>query len=174
MLSNFLYQRKFNAVLKQRQITHRFLNIKAIQQVVVAFECDDYSSLRIYEKEIRQALTRFPKVILVVNIKGVKNEELNFAAGHQDILISKDDLNYKIIPSAELIEKVDVIGADMFINLEREKSPVVDFLTGITKAPLRVGIEGKSELCDLMINVKGRKEIKQFFSTLLSILQSIN
>lgn len=173
-LFGFLYKRKYRAVLKQRQNSRCFLNISSVQQVVVALECDEYSTLRAYEKEIRSALAQFTRVILVVSIKGGGNDELNFATSHQDILISKDDIKHRIIPSDELIARVDDVRADLFINLEKEKSPVIDFLAGVSQAPMRVGFEGKPEINDLMINVKGKGELRIFFKTLLQTLQRIN
>ena len=144
---------------------HRFLNIDSIRHIVVAFECDEYSSLRNYEKEIRQALAQFSRVILVVYIKGGSGDELNFASSHQDILIGKEDIKYKIIPSDELIARVNELDADLFINLEKERTPIIDFLAGVSKAPMRVGIEGKSEINDLMINIRGKEDLKVFLKT---------
>ncbi len=173
-LSKFYFKSKLKSLVRQRQVERYFLNISSVKRVIVALQCEDYLSLRHIEKEIRLLLPDFLQVIIVVYVKIGISEELNYVVNHKDVLISKNDLKMKIVPSDELIARVDQIGADVFINLEKESAPVIDFLTEVSNAQMRIGFEEKTAICDLMINGKGKKDLDSFFKKITQVLERIN
>lgn len=172
-LSEFYFKFKLKSLVRHRQVEHDFLSISLVKHVIVALQCDDYLSFRHIEKEIRLLLIDIPQVSIIVYVKNGKADDLNYVVNHKDILISKKDLKMKLVPSDELIAKVDQIRADVFVNLEKEKASVIDFLTEVSNANMRIGFEEKKAICDLMINGKGKKDLASFFNKIKEVLERI-
>ena len=174
MFSKFYYKRKLKSYKASRQMNRSFLNIKEINHLVVALECDDFRELREVEKEIKPLLENIPVVscVFFLNIKSV--EELNYVVSNRDMLLFKEDLVRRLTPKPEVVKRIDALNPDVFINLNRKPSLVIDFLSAISKAKMRVGFEEKEELTELMISVPEEDGYTPFFKKLIQLLGKIN
>ena len=174
MFSKFYYKRKLKAYKAARNADRNFLNLKGMKHLLVAIECDDYTVLREVEKEVKPLLKNIPKVSFVVFINMPKEEEMSYAVSMHDILLFKEDVVRKLTPRPEVIERIDALEPDVFVNLNRQPSTVIDFLTAISLAKMRVGFEDKKELTELMLAVPEENGFKPFFEKLVHFMGSIN
>lgn len=174
MFSKFYYKRKLKSYIAARQVKRSFLNIKELKHLVVAIECEDFSELRKVEKELIPLLKKIPMVSYVIFMNIAKLEEFSNVLSMRDILLFKEDLVRKLTPKTDVIERIDALKPDVFVNLNRKPSPVIDFLSAISQAKMRVGFEEKKELTELMLAVPVESGYKPFFEKLIHFMGQIN
>jgi hypothetical protein len=174
MFSKFYYKRKLKSYKASRRVKRSFLNIKELKHLVVGVECADFSELRYVEKEINPLLKRIPMVSFVIFLNIAKVEEISYAVSTRDVLLFKEDLIRKRTPKAEVIERIDALQGDVFVNLNRQPSGVIDFLSAISLAKMRVGFEEKKEWAELILTVPQESGYKLFFEKLIHFMGQIN
>lgn len=174
MFSKFYYKRKLKSYKASRQVNRGFLNIRDMKHLVVAIECDDFSNVREVEKEIKPLLKSIPKVSYVIFLNDKRLEEFASVVSAQNVLLFKEDIVRKLTPNVEVIERIDDLKPDVFVNLNRKPSAVIDFLSAISKAKMRVSFEEKKDLADLLLAVPSDKGFKAFFDKLLQVMGQIN
>lgn len=174
MFSKFYYKRKLKFYKAKRCVERYFLNIKDLKHLVVAIEIEDATQMRELEKEIKPVLNIVPMVtnVFYMNTKDVS--DLSVAADSNDILLCREDLARKLTPKPDVVERLDALKPDVFVNLMRESSNVIDFFSEISKAKMRVGFEEKKEVVDLMISVQEDDGYKPFFEKLLQLMNHVN
>lgn len=174
MFSKFYYKRKLKKYLGSRQFQRRFLNIKELKRLVVAIECKDFSDLRKVEKEIKPLLRKVPRVSYVIFLNIPKVDEIAYVVSTRDVLLFKEDVVRRLTPRAEVVERIDALKPDVFVNLNRKPSAVIDFLSAVSLAKMRVGFEEKKELSELMLTASTDNGYKLFFEKLLHFMGMIN
>ncbi len=174
MFAKFYYKRKLKAYKAALNVERHFLNEKEMKHLVVAMECDDVTELRRIEKEIKPLLRRVPKVSYLIFLNMKKIDEFSYIATSQDILLFKEDLVRRYTPKADVVKAINDLKADVFVNLNRESSLVIDFLTEISNARMRIGFNEKVAITELQIGVKEEKGHTAFFKKMLHFMGQIN
>ena len=157
-----------------RYVKRSFLNIEELKHLVIAIECEDFNEIREVEKEIKPFLKKIPTVSFVIFLNIDKVEDLSYVPSTSSIILFKEDMVRKITPKLEVINRIDALDPDVFINLNRKPSAVIDFLSAISQAKMRVGFEEKKELTELMLAVPNESGFKLFFEKLIHFMGQIN
>ncbi len=173
MFSQFYYKRKLRSYRSVRPTARHFLSLKEMKRLVIAMECEDFNDVRKVEKAIKPLIKNIPVVHYVAFLNIDNAEEVSYAAGTHDILLFKDDVVRKLTPKTEAIERIDALKPDVFVNLNKEPSAVIDFLSAISCAKMRVGFEEKKTLSDLMITGLTEHDVKSFFEKLIQIMEQM-
>lgn len=174
MFSKFFYKRKLKQCLSTRSIKRCFLNAQNVRHIVVGIECQDFDLLKTVQKEVKQAFQGKVKVTILAFIN-IKSLEDNMGLDGADlVLFCKENLTNKIIPKDETVERVDALSPDVFINLNKDVSPVIDFFNQVSNAKMCVGFEEKEEYVDLMLPVSIEDGYIPFFKGMMQVMGHIN
>jgi len=174
MFSKFYYKRKLKAYTAALQVRRHFLNQKEVKHLMVAMECEEITQMRAVEKELKPLLSEIPKVSYLIFINTKKDEELSYVSSSQEIILFKDMLVRKHTPNADFVREIEGLNVDVFVNLNREPSMVIDFLTAISSAKMRVGYKTKVDITELQIGVGEKLAYASFFKKLLQFMAKIN
>ncbi len=173
MFSGFYYKRKLKQYLSHRSVQRSFLNLKMVKNLIVAVECDRVEDFQEIKKVIEPLIKNIDfRFVCFLNMK--QDEAVVEVVGAGNVVLFRDDMTNKRTPKADAIERVDALEADVFVNLNREQSYVIDFLSMISKAKMRVGFEEKKEAVDLMIAVSKEQGYKPFFEKMFHLMGQIN
>lgn len=173
MFSKFYYKRKLKYYKANRNVNRDFLNIKELKHLVVAMECEDFNEMRKVEKGIKPLLNGV-KLSFICFQNTKKVEELTHAVGMNDVLLFREDLVRKLTPGKEVVERIDALNPDVFVNFCRQPSLVIDFLSDISQAKMRVGFEDKKQTVDFMIAVPEKEGYMPFFEKMIQVMSQIN
>lgn len=173
MFASLFYNFKLKAYLKKRNIPRRFLSLKDAKCVIVAFESDNYASFIEREKLVNRYFSEDVKLFYVVYMHGKKDDDFNDTALNH-LIFYQNDLNFKRIPKADLVARIDDLNPDVFVNFEDDESQVIDFIEAISKAKMRIAYSSKQSNAELMIDASSKMGTKQFLENLFSVWGKFN
>lgn len=173
VIASIYYKYKLRSYLKRRDVQRQFLCLKDAKRILVAFNCDDYSHFSPVEKMVKSLFEPSSNVAFVVFINADKVDDILGPARDKEILIFRNDLVRKKTPSEDIVRQIDDIKADVFINMEQDSSEVIDFLTLISNAKMRVSYAGKERMSELAIDVTDTSNNKKFLSRLFQLWSDV-
>lgn len=174
MFSNFYYKRKLKAYIAAQNVNRCFLNLNSVKHMLVAMECEDVTQLRAIEKEIKPLLAKVPKVTYLIFLNMKKMDEFSYVTTSQDRLLFKNNLVRKYTPNADTVKEIAELKPDVFVNLNKNASRVIDFFTAVSTAKMRVGFPEKLDVTELQIGAKKADDYQTFFKKLLQFMGQIN
>lgn len=172
--SSLYYKRKLKSYRKGRDVKREFLHLSRLKRLLIAVECNDIDSFRVLKTKLSRLLSMIPEVKYLVYLDEEKVEDASYASDANELFFFKGDLERKITPSKGFVDQIDGLQADVFINLNKETSLVVDFLADISLAKMRVGFDEKVDVSDLVISIKDHKDLSPFFNKLFELMGAMN
>ncbi len=173
MISKLYYKYKLKSNSRNLVTEQEFLNISQVKHLLIAVECADIIELRDLQRTINPLLKIIPKLSYVVFINARKVDEDMQFVNSNTYLIYKDDLNFGCVPNEEILELLRQVNIDVFVNLFRAPSLVIDFLNKITSAKMRVGFSEKANMTELQLEMMD-DDYPGFLKKMIYIMERTN
>lgn len=174
MFSSLFYKFKLKSYLNKRCVQRGYLNINKTKHILVCMECVDISDFNARAKIISKLLNGKAKYSILAYVTKPALEGEVLPDNSSQHLFFNDRLRFKLVPTDDLIHGIDTLFADVLINLEYEEKKVVDFISSISNATMRVGYSSKAEVAELMIDASNKVDDTLFITKVLQLMQHIN
>ena len=174
MLSKIYYKHKLKSFIAKLQVERAFVNVNEVSSLMVAIECSDVLELCELERKLNEILKVIPKVSYLVYVNTKKIEENAQLFAMQNIILCNNDKSWGGVPKTDVVERLQQINVDVFVNLNRKESLLIDFLTQVVNAKMRVGYVDKSSITELQIEVREENSYAEFFEKMLYIFERFN
>lgn len=165
---------KLHKELKSLKIKHRFINFKDAVKIGVLFDGSEES----HHKEIAdyiKGLEEQKKQVKVLGYWGKKEVQENPIRNLGYSYFTKKNINWIMIPSHPLVTDFINTPFDILININTETCFPLQYISGLSRATLRVGKYTTSGTAyyDLMINQK-HSDLRHYFEQVDHYLNLIN
>jgi hypothetical protein len=165
---------KLRKELKLVKTKHRFINFKDAVKIGILFDGSEESHL----KEIAEYIKRLgekKKQVKVLGYWGKKELAENPIKAQGYPYFTKKNINWIMIPSHPLVTDFINTPFDILININTETCFPLQYISGLSRATLRVGkyVSSGTAYYDLMINQKNA-DLKHYFEQVDHYLNLIN
>jgi hypothetical protein len=169
MLSNFFIKRRIQDLAKETtERAARFCSLSDAKDVLVVFNLSDVNGVLVCVEKLREFTAN---IHLCAYVSKKSKEE---AVNSSWLYIFEDDLDSKGIPTDTMVEKLNMLPADILIDLTRKNNYPMQYLQ--LKHPSLFKVGNKSflrDMYDLTIPMTDDGDINDYFGHILYYLLTI-
>jgi hypothetical protein len=170
-IGNYRFQKELKGVKRE----HKFINFKDAKSIGIIFDGSNDSE----HPTIFQYIKSIQKEKKNVSVLGYLNRKDSPQSTIKKMgfdYFTRKDVNWYMVPNNQLVKKFLNEQFDILININSENCFPIQYISGLSKAKLRVGrYNEESAICyDFMINMKGSPNLRNYFEQVDHYLNLIN
>ncbi|MDR1201117.1 MAG: hypothetical protein LBL58_05725 [Tannerellaceae bacterium] len=167
-LSNFFIKRKIQDLAKETARTARFCSLSDADDVLVVFNLNDQNEVLTCVEKLREFTANIH--LCAYFAKKTKEEAVNTSW----LYIFEEELDSKGVPTDSMIERFNMLPADIVLDLTRKNNYAIQYL--LLKHPSLFKVGNKSflrDMYDLTIPMTDDEDINVYFGHILYYLLTI-
>ena len=133
---DFFKKRKLKSLLRQNNRQHAFLNMEAIQSVLVLFETSDYETVDLFVERLLE---------MGKSVDGyafrVKNDVFDYSETNYIIISPKENSEKSGVPNEELLNQLKIRHYDVVIDLTVKEKFSLQYILAVVNATMTVGLK---------------------------------
>lgn len=137
---DFFKKRKLKSLLRKNKRQHAFLNMEAIQSVLVLFETSDYEVVDLFVDD----LLRMNKSVFGYAFRA-KDDVFDYSDTNYIIISSKENSEKSGTPTEELLKRLKDRNYDVVIDLTIKEIFSLQYILAVVNTTMTVGLK-KCEL----------------------------
>ncbi|MDR3142787.1 MAG: hypothetical protein LBU37_13830 [Tannerellaceae bacterium] len=167
-LANFFIKKKIQDLAKKTARTARFCSLSDADNVLVVFNLNDREEVLICVEKLRE----FTKNIHLCAYVAKKNKEETVNTSW--LYIFEEELDSKGVPTDSMVERFNMLPADILIDLTRKNNYAMQYLLLKHSSPFKVGNNSfLRDMYDLTIPMTDDTDINNYFGHILYYLLTI-
>ena len=133
---DFFKKRKLKSLLRKNNRQRAFLNMEAIQSVLVLFETSDYEAVDLFVEGLLEKRKSVDGYAF-----RVKNDAFDYSETNYKVISPKENSEKSGIPGEELLKQLKIRHYDVVIDLAVKENFSLQYILAIVNATMTVGLK---------------------------------